>query len=179
MKATLKPPGHVSAQSWHQDSFYITEASPRPTGATSVVPPFATMLIYLDPTEPGAGATAVASGTHYGQDGLHGGLHTSENERRNYRGGLTVDAVEAAGSVLQPRMAPGDCMVIHANVAHSVGDNKTARTRAALAHVYKSAESKDIEPGDGNTRSWAELPVARHNLLAFLLGPTLLGAASL
>ena len=107
-----------------------------------------------------------------------GGLHSELTGRSNYRGGLTDDAV-AAFPKLAPAMRPGDAMVVHANVAHSVGDNTTGRTRAAIAQVYKSARSVDVEPGEGNTRSWAELPAARDGRLAFQLGPALQAAASL
>ena len=58
-------------------------------------------------------------------------------------------------------MNPGDAIILHAHVAHSVGRNLTNRTRAALAHVYKGAHVLDAEPGEGNTRSWAELPITR------------------
>ena len=33
-------------------------------------------------------------------------------------------------------------------------------------------------PGEGNTRSWAELPVARDGQLAFALGPALQAAVA-
>ena len=72
----------------------------------------------------------------------------------------------------------GDALVIHAHVAHSVGNNDTDRTRIALAQVYKDARALDVAPGEGNTRSWAELPVARDGQLAFALGPALQAAVA-
>ena len=72
----------------------------------------------------------------------------------------------------------GDALVVHAHVTHSVGDNTTDHTRIALAQVYKDAHAVDVAPGEGNTRSWAELPAARGGQLAFALGPGLLDANS-
>jgi hypothetical protein len=56
LKASCKPPGHVTLQGWHQDSFYLKET---PTS-------FVTLIVYLDTTATDAGATAlieVADGT--------------------------------------------------------------------------------------------------------------------
>ena len=68
--------------------------------------------------------------------------------------------------------------MIHAHVSHSVGNNRTAQTRMALAQVYKDVRAVDLSPGEGNTRSWAELPVSRGGELSLSLGPGLTGEAA-
>lgn len=78
--------------------------------------------------------------------------------------------------IVQPKMQAGDALVIHAHVTHAVGDNLTDHTRVALAQLYKSAHVVNVAPGEGNTRSWAELPVAREGKLAFALAPALANA---
>jgi hypothetical protein len=178
MKATLKPPGHVSQQGYHQDSYYIHDERP-PVDRDPSYCPFATVLIYLDETREGAGATKVAAGSHRDANGLHGGFYSEANRAGSYNGSIAAEAVEGQYEILQPEMGVGDAMVIHAHVTHSVGDNATDRTRFALAQVYKDAHAVDVAPGEGNTRSWAELPAARGGELAFALGPRLAAAAKL
>lgn len=63
-------------------------------------------------------------------------------------------------------MRPGDVIIIHTWTAHSIGDNHTDKTKAMVAHVYKTAAAIDIH---GNTRAFAELPVARNGKLAITL----------
>lgn len=166
MKATLKPPGHVTAQGMHQDSFYIHDKLP----AGDARCPFATCLVYLDATCPGAGATKVAVGSHKNAGGLNGGIYSDQRKRGGYFGGIADSALQGY-EIVQPEMRVGDALLIHAHVTHSVGDNLTDRTRVALAQLYKSADAVDVAPGEGNTRSWAELPVARGGKLAFALAP--------
>jgi hypothetical protein len=171
MKATLKPPGHVTAQGMHQDSFYIHDELPEGNERC----PFATCLVYLDETSAGAGATKVAVGSHKNAGGLNGGIWRQDRKRGGYFGGIADSAVDSY-EIVQPEMRVGDALVIHAHVTHSVGDNLTDRTRVALAQLYKSARAVDVAPGEGNTRSWAELPAARGGKLAFALAPALADA---
>ena len=155
MKASIKPPGHGTneRQGFHQDSYYIFE---------DPADGFCTLLLYLDATAPDAGATMLAPGSHKDSGGLNGGLHSDDTaDPAGGPGRIKEEAVEANGGWVTPEMNPGDAIILHAHVAHSVGRNLTNRTRAALAHVYKGAHVLDAEPGEGNTRSWAELPITR------------------
>ena len=155
MKASIKPPGHGTnaRQGFHQDSYYIFE---------DPADGFCTLLLYLDSTAHDAGATMLAPGSHKDSGGLHGGLHSDDTaDPAGGPGRIKEAAVEANGGWVTPEMNPGDAIILHAHVAHSVGRNLTNRTRAALAHVYKGAHVLDAEPGEGNTRSWAELPITR------------------
>lgn len=141
-KIPMKPPGHVSRQGWHQDWAY--EVHDRPE--------LAAVLLYLDETAPGAGATKVAPGSHKRGMIPH-----------NKPGFLAIPDEQITEKIEQPCMAPGDAMIIHTLVAHSVGDNHSAQTKAMVAHVYKSARAIDTH---GNTRAMAEMPVARNGKLA-------------
>ena len=58
MKASLKPPQHQSEQGWHQDAYYLQEQS------ADGRMPFVTILVYLDPTAAGAGATMLIEKQH-------------------------------------------------------------------------------------------------------------------
>eukprot|EP00036_Acanthoecidae_sp_10tr_P013787 CAMPEP_0206290320 /NCGR_PEP_ID=MMETSP0106_2-20121207/2560_1 /ASSEMBLY_ACC=CAM_ASM_000206 /TAXON_ID=81532 /ORGANISM="Acanthoeca-like sp., Strain 10tr" /LENGTH=276 /DNA_ID=CAMNT_0053720879 /DNA_START=261 /DNA_END=1089 /DNA_ORIENTATION=+ len=135
-KASLKPPGHISQQSWHQDGYYLNEDPPD----------FLTILVYLDDTAPGAGATKIAVGSH------HNGLivPTPADDGRKADGsrpGGTIpgDFAERQGPVIEPAMAVGDAVVLSPFVVHSVGDNHSKTTKAALAFAYKAAGSVDRE----------------------------------
>ena len=118
------------------------------------------MLRYLDETAPNAGATRLCPGSHKGAGGLHGGLYSTETAEGG-PGRISEAAVQAQGGWIEPHMQVGDACILHPHVAHSVGPNTTTRTRVALAHVYKGANVMDAELGEGNTRSWAELPITR------------------
>ncbi|MBM3261912.1 MAG: phytanoyl-CoA dioxygenase family protein [candidate division Zixibacteria bacterium] len=139
-KIPLKPPGHVSHQRWHQDWAY--EVHDRPE--------LAAILLYLDDTAPDAGATKLAPGTHK--------MGALPHDRPNARTKSIRDEV-IGDRWIQPSMRPGDAIVIHTWLAHSVGDNHTDHTKAMIAHVYKTAQAIDTH---GNTRALAELPVARN-----------------
>jgi phytanoyl-CoA hydroxylase len=144
-KIPMKPPGHVTHQGWHQDWAYETHD----------VPELAAVLLYLDETAPGAGATKVAVGSH--KRGLI--PHTKPNITA-ILDDLVTEPVE------QPSMQPGDAMIIHTLLVHSVGDNHSATTKSMVAHVYKSARAIDTH---GNSRAMAELPVARNGKAAMKL----------
>eukprot|EP00035_Acanthoeca_spectabilis_P033447 m.23677 g.23677 ORF g.23677 m.23677 type:complete len:393 (-) comp5985_c0_seq1:131-1309(-) len=162
-KASLKPPGHVSRQSWHQDAYYLYEDPPD----------FLTILIYLDATAKAAGATKLVGGSHQNGLILHPptdptgpsaeGAHVGAGRREDgvQTGGTIAEDVAAQlGPAIEPEMAIGDAMVLSPFVVHSVGDNHTSTTKVALAFAYKAASAVDREPG-GNWRAFAELPVAR------------------
>jgi len=136
-KIPMKPPGHVSKQRWHQDWAY--EEHDRPE--------LAAVLLYLDATAPGAGATKLAPGSH-----KRGPLPHSRNDIKAIPDELITEKIE------QPSMNPGDAIIIHTWLAHSVGDNHTNQTKSMVAHVYKTARAIDTH---GNTRAMGELPVAR------------------
>jgi len=136
-KMPLKPPGHVTHQGWHQDWEY--EKHDRPE--------LAAVLLYLDATSPGAGATKLAPGSH-----KRGEIpHLKPNVLA-----ITDDLITE--QTVQPSMNPGDAIIIHTWLAHSVGDNHSGETRSMIAHVYKTAAAVDTH---GNTRAMAEMPVAR------------------
>jgi ectoine hydroxylase-related dioxygenase (phytanoyl-CoA dioxygenase family) len=135
-KISLKPPGHVSEQRWHQDWAY--EVHDRPE--------LAAMLLYLDATGPGAGATGIWPGSH-----KLGALPHDRDTSRSIRD-------ERVTRSIQPCMNPGDAIIIHTWLAHRVGDNATGVTKSMVAHVFKTAAAIDTH---GNTRAMAELPVAR------------------
>ena len=139
-KIPLKPPGHVSHQRWHQDWAYETHDRPE----------LAAVLLYLDETAPGAGATRLAPGSHK--------MGAIPHDRPDSRTKSIRDEV-IGDNWIQPSMQPGDALIIHTWLAHSVGDNLTSQTKAMVAHVYKSLQAIDAH---GNTRSMAELPVARN-----------------
>jgi ectoine hydroxylase-related dioxygenase (phytanoyl-CoA dioxygenase family) len=142
---------------YHQDAYYIHEDPPE----------FVTILVSLDKTAPGAGATKFVTGSHH-----NGLLNTPSSESADParaargldpRAGGTIppDVAELQGpSVVEPELAPGDALVISPFVVHSVGDNHTDSTKCSVAFVYKAAGSIDREPG-GNWRAFAELPVVR------------------
>jgi ectoine hydroxylase-related dioxygenase (phytanoyl-CoA dioxygenase family) len=136
-KIPIKPPGHVSHQRWHQDWAY--EEHDRPE--------LAAILLYLDNTAPGAGATHVAPGSH-----KRGKIPHEREGVLAIRDELITEAVE------QPSMNAGDALIIHTWLAHRVGDNHSNQTKSLVAHVYKSAAAVDTH---GNTRALAELPVMR------------------
>lgn len=136
-KIPMKAPGHVSNQRWHQDWAY--EKHDRPE--------LAAILLYLDNTAPGAGATMVAPGSHKRGEIPH--------ERE---GVMAIEDDLITEDVQQPSMNPGDAIIIHTWLAHRVGDNQSTETKVMVAHVYKSAQAIDTH---GNTRAMGELPVAR------------------
>ena len=136
-KIPMKPPGHVSHQRWHQDWAYETHDRPE----------LAAVLLYLDATAPGAGATKIAPGSH-----KRGPLPHSREGIMAIPDELVTEPIE------QPSMNPGDAIIIHTWLVHSVGDNLSDQTKSMVAHVYKSARAIDTH---GNTRAMAELPVAR------------------
>ncbi|MCJ8328654.1 MAG: phytanoyl-CoA dioxygenase family protein [Lentisphaeria bacterium] len=143
-KIPMKPPGHVSDQRWHQD--WVYERHDRPD--------LAAVLLYLDETKPGSGATKIAPGTH-----LKGEIpHDRESNQ------ISIEDDIIGDNWLQPEMNPGDAIIIHTHLAHSVGDNLSDETKALVAHVYKTAEAIDTH---GNNRQLAELPVARNGKMAF------------
>jgi len=145
-KIPIKPPGHKSHQRWHQDWAY--EEHDRPE--------LAAVLLYLDETAPGAGATMLAPKTHH-----NGPMpHTREDAGRSIPDEMIMGKIE------QPSMEVGDAIIIHTQLAHRVGDNATEKTRAMVAHVYKTAEAIDTH---GNTRVMAEMPVARNGKPAMTL----------
>jgi ectoine hydroxylase-related dioxygenase (phytanoyl-CoA dioxygenase family) len=138
-KIVMKPPGHISDQRWHQDWPY--EVHDRPE--------LAAILLYLDDTAPGAGATKLVQGSHK-------------------RGALPHDRADGSKSIpdeifgddyIQPAMQGGDAIIIHTYLVHSVGDNLTDQTKVLVAHVYKTMQAVDTH---GNHRALAELPVARN-----------------
>lgn len=136
-KIPMKPPGHVSHQRWHQDWAY--EQHDRPE--------LAAVLLYLDATAPGAGATKIAVGSH-----KRGALPHDRKDYNAMRDELVTEPV------VQPAMHPGDAIIIHTWLVHSVGDNHSNQTKSMVAHVYKTARAIDTH---GNTRAMAELPAAR------------------
>ncbi|MCE9591525.1 MAG: phytanoyl-CoA dioxygenase family protein [Planctomycetes bacterium] len=136
-KMPLKPPGHVTNQGWHQDWAYEQHD----------VPELAAILLYLDATAPGAGATKLAPGSHKRGEIPHLKPDTLA---------ITDDLITEP--TVQPNMNPGDAIIIHTLLAHSVGDNHSAETKSMIAHVYKSARAIDTH---NNTRVMAEMPVAR------------------
>lgn len=136
-KIPMKPPGHVSHQRWHQDWAY--EQHDRPE--------LAAVLLYLDATAPGAGATKLAPGSHKRGEIPH-----------SREGILAIPDELITEPVQQPSLNPGDALIIHTWLAHSVGDNQSMQTKSMVAHVYKTARAIDTH---GNTRAFAELPVAR------------------
>ncbi len=142
-KIPMKPPGHVSNQRWHQDWTY--ERHDRPE--------LAAVLLYLDATGPDAGATKIAPGTH-----LNGEIPC---EREGHANSIADEVI--GDNWIQPEMNPGDAIIIHTYLAHSVGDNHSDETKSMVAHVYKTAEAVDTH---GNDRQLAELPVARNGKLA-------------
>ena|SRR5688572_22986687 len=144
-KIPMKPPGHVSHQRWHQDWAY--EEHDRPE--------LAAILLYLDDTAPGAGATMIAPGSHKRGKIPH--------ERK---GILAIEDELITEKVEQPSMRAGDAIIIHTYLAHRVGDNHSEQTKAMVAHVYKSARAVDMH---GNARAMAEMPVARNGRIALTL----------
>lgn len=151
LKASLKPPGYVSSQGWHQDATYIKEEPAVPGGPT-----FVTILVSCDETAPGAGATQLVPGSH-----ARGLLGDEDREDRGESKGVVTDAAaRRVGTPVSPAMAAGDAIVLSPDVIHAVGANETERTRCALAFVYKAASATDRQPG-GNPRAFAELPIAR------------------
>ncbi len=136
-KIPIKPPGHVSTQRWHQDWAY--EKHDRPE--------LAALLLYLDDTAPGAGATKLAPRSH-----KHGPLPHDRPDTLSIEDSLIGD------DWIQPEMHAGDALIIHTWLAHSIGDNTSDTTKAMVAHVYKTQQAVDIH---GNTRAMAEMPVAR------------------
>jgi ectoine hydroxylase-related dioxygenase (phytanoyl-CoA dioxygenase family) len=136
-KIPLKPPGHVSKQRWHQDWDY--EKHDRPE--------LAAILLYLDDTAPGAGATKLAPQSH-----KHGALPHDREDSQSIKDELIGD------DWIQPEMRAGDAIIIHTWLAHSIGDNLSDSTKAMVAHVYKTQQAIDIH---GNSRAMAEMPVAR------------------
>ena len=71
----------------------------------------------------------------------------------------SADAEASARAVARPTSAPPTIVL---------DDAMSAWATRAL----------DVAPGEGNTRSWAELPVARDGQLAFALGPALQAAVA-
>jgi len=136
-KIPMKPPGHVSKQRWHQDWAY--EEHDRPE--------LAAVLLYLDATAPGAGATKLAPASH-----KRGKL---PHDREGY---MAIPDELITEKVEQPCMNPGDAIIIHTWLAHSVGENFSPQTKSMVAHVFKTERAIDTH---GNTRVFAELPVAR------------------
>lgn len=144
-KVPMKPPGHVSHQRWHQDWAY--EQHDRPE--------LAAVLLYLDDTAPSAGATMLAAGSHKRGEIPH-----------QREGVLAIEDRLITEPIEQPAMRAGDAIVIHTWLAHRVGDNHSDQTKVLVAHVYKSAAAVDTH---GNTRAFAELPVARRGRPALSL----------
>lgn len=136
-KIPLKPPGHVTKQRWHQDWAY--EEHDRAE--------LAALLLYLDDTAPDAGATKLAPGSH-----KRGALPHDRSDA------LAIEDELIGDDWIQPEMHPGDAIIIHTWLAHSIGDNLSDKTRAMVAHVYKTQQAVDTH---GNDRAFAELPVAR------------------
>jgi len=157
MKASLKPPGHSTLQGWHQDAYYLRDEP----HSTPQRPRFCTVLLYLDASAEGAGATMLAPGSHTG------GLVPQEElvpEGGAKAGGSILDSCARRfnfGQMEAPPMGAGDALLLSPHVIHSVGGNGAANsTKAALAFVYKDAHAVDVEEG-GNWPAFAELPITR------------------
>ena len=143
-KCSLKPPGFSGGQAggggFHRDSAYLLEA---PGDA------LATILLQLDQTAAGVASTRVVPGSH---------LRTYDPSAIKPDLGIRDEAV--ADAFVHCPLSPGDALVIHPHVVHSVGANGSDRTSAALLICFKAAGAVDMQPG-GNKRSLAEMPVAR------------------
>eukprot|EP01051_Picozoa_sp_SAG22_P002590 SAG22_NODE_118_length_19263_cov_16.155813_2_plen_321_part_00 len=143
-KCSLKPPrfrgGHGGGGGFHKDDAYLLEDP-----ADALV----TILLQLDSTGPGRGSTRVCPGSHL-REYLPAELKPDLGIRRDVIGDGFVDCP----------LGPGDALLIHPSVVHSVGDNGGDSTLVSLLVCYKRADAVDVQPG-GNKRSLAELPVAR------------------
>ena len=156
MKASLKPPQHQSEQGWHQDAYYLQEQSA--DGGM----PFVTILVYLDATAAGAGATMViekhpppaaastptpppaptfsSSSPSSASSAPHvetmlvpaGELADPTFTNPALNGSIRDDAAKRRGTVVQPLMAVGDALAVSPFIVHSVAGNTTRQTKVAL-----------------------------------------------
>jgi ectoine hydroxylase-related dioxygenase (phytanoyl-CoA dioxygenase family) len=99
---------------------------------------------------------------------IHGGERTSQEQHKPDLG--ILDSAIGDDFVECP-LDPGDALIIHPHVVHSVGPNLSSITKVSMLVCYKCSDAIDMQPG-GNKRSLAELPVSRgkHALAVFGLG---------
>jgi hypothetical protein len=133
--ARVRPPGHHSFCSWHQDWPYDRHSSPE----------LVTTLFYLDTTTADRGSTWVVPRSHLVGEWTHDGPALIAEQRVGGRG-LPVEA------------APGDVLLLHVLTVHRAGRNAGGTPIRLLIDQYKSANS---HPLNKNSHALSGLPLHR------------------
>jgi len=129
----LKPGGHGSQISWHQDSAYWTRVTP---------PALISCWVALDDATLDNGCMYMLPGTH-----KQGVVPFDREQRPGIKGQLHVRNLDTTGA--QPVIVPaGGCSFHHSCTIHGSGPNRTTHPRRAVIVAYMRADSYHAEGVD-------------------------------